>query len=277
MLGFSLSLFVYIFNGQQLLYLSIAFMGMSDRKITICLCSSRSIIDRDKVLDISDKLQKSGYTVILEDDLCEKAISSAGDMKKIASSVVVACYPRAVYSLFDSLGLIPERVADIRNGGKEDILDFFEIPDTSEAKTVFGENYLSHKVANYTDIADSSNISCDAWFPIIDRERCNNCGKCHDFCLFGVYSKESRKIVVKNPRNCKNNCPACARVCPQRAVIFPKYEKSPINGGLADEEHALSIDTKALYADALRTKLAERRAGVSLLKKNKVIPEDKLK
>ena len=80
--------------------------------------------------------------------------------------------------------------------------------------------------------------------------------------------KEERTIIVKNPRNCKNNCPACARVCPQKAIIFPKYEKSPINGGLADEEFALSIDTKALYADALRTKLIERRrAGMSLLKK----------
>ena len=252
---------------------------MSDRRITICLCSSRSIIDRNKVSGISDRLRKSGYTVAFEADLCEKAISSADDMEKIASSVVMACYPRAIYSLFENRGVVPKQVVDIRNRGKEEVLEFFEndetievseIENTTGLKIALEKDSLSHEVENGNDAvnADSANAAgCDAWYPVIDRERCNNCGKCHDFCLFGVYSREDRKIVVKYPRNCKNNCPACARACPRKAIIFPKYEKSPINGGLEDEEQALSIDTKALYADALRTKLAERRAGISLLKR----------
>ena len=238
---------------------------MSSKIITICLCSSRSIIDRSKVLGISDSLRKVGYTVVFEPDLCEKAISSVEDMEKIASSVVMACYPRAVSALFKNIGLNPEGIIDIRNGRENDILESIGVVDDSNSVKM-SELSKSLEDATLTE-AFQPKTGCDAWFPVIDREKCNNCGKCHDFCLFGVYSREARKILVKNPLNCKNNCPACARVCPQKAIIFPKYEKSPINGGLEDEEFALSIDTKTLYADALRAKLSERRAGVSLLKR----------
>ena len=106
----------------------------------------------------------------------------------------------------------------------------------------------------------------DAWFPTIDKSRCIECGKCHDFCLFGVYTLEEKKVVVKAPQNCKNNCPACARNCPTQAIIFPKYAQAPINGGEQAEEKAISIDTATLYNTALRERLAARRASVSLLK-----------
>ena len=248
---------------------------MSDSKITICLCSSRSIIDRDMVSGISDRLRKEGYTVVFEPDLCEKVISSGKDMEKIASTVVMACYPRAVSALFGSIGLCPNRIVDIRNGSEKDISESFGLTEsidvsyTPDVLEKTDNDEISDIPENTKDLLNvlPTKVGFDAWFPVIDRERCNNCGKCHDFCLFGVYAKEERTIVVKKPQNCKNNCPACARVCPQKAIIFPKYEKSPINGGLADEEFALSIDTKALYSDALRTKLTERRrAGMSLLK-----------
>ena len=32
------------------------------------------------------------------------------------------------------------------------------------------------------------------------------------------------------------NCPACARVCPYGAIIFPKYGESPINGDEISEQ-----------------------------------------
>jgi len=68
-------------------------------------------------------------------------------------------------------------------------------------------------------------------FLMIDYERCANCKQCLNFCLFGVYGlSEQGKVEVQNPSNCKTNCPACARVCPQTAIIFPKYTDSPING-----------------------------------------------
>ena len=69
------------------------------------------------------------------------------------------------------------------------------------------------------------------WFPVIDYDRCTNCKQCLSFCPFGVYSlDEDDNVAVTEPENCKNNCPACARVCPSLAIMFPKFGDRPING-----------------------------------------------
>jgi NAD-dependent dihydropyrimidine dehydrogenase PreA subunit len=66
---------------------------------------------------------------------------------------------------------------------------------------------------------------------VIDYDRCRNCKQCLNFCLFGVYQlSEEGKVEVRKPAGCKTNCPACARMCPQKAIIFPKYAEAPING-----------------------------------------------
>jgi hypothetical protein len=62
---------------------------MDNNKITICLCSSRQIIDKEKVSEVSAVLRKTGYIVQTEADLCEKAISSSLEMKEIASATVM--------------------------------------------------------------------------------------------------------------------------------------------------------------------------------------------
>ena len=75
------------------------------------------------------------------------------------------------------------------------------------------------------------------WFPVVDYDRCTGCMQCLSFCLFGVYDRgsdeEGRRVIVGRPANCKTNCPACARVCPAGAIIFPKYTDAPINGAEA--------------------------------------------
>ena len=65
----------------------------------------------------------------------------------------------------------------------------------------------------------------ERWYPVIDYERCTSCQQCLEFCLFGVYEPAAGRIVVKNPEKCKPGCPACARVCAQKAVMFPHYEQ----------------------------------------------------
>ncbi len=89
------------------------------------------------------------------------------------------------------------------------------------------------------------------WFPVIDYDRCTNCMQCLSFCLFGVYGVDGeQKIQVQNNDNCKTNCPACSRVCPEAAIMFPKYKAGPINGDLVSasdlQREKMKVDISAL-------------------------------
>jgi Pyruvate/2-oxoacid:ferredoxin oxidoreductase delta subunit len=106
------------------------------------------------------------------------------------------------------------------------------------------------------------------WFPVIDFGRCTNCMQCLTFCLFDVYGvSASKQITVQNPANCKTDCPACSRVCPEVAILFPKYRMGPINGDEVRSEdihrEKMKVDISALlggdiYA-ALRTRSQESK------------------
>ena len=101
------------------------------------------------------------------------------------------------------------------------------------------------------------------WFPVIDVDRCTNCLQCLNFCLFGVYDKSTDgKLVVANPAGCKTNCPACSRVCPEVAIMFPKYRHGPINGEDVkpedlEREH-MKVDVSALLGGDIYKLLRER-------------------
>jgi NAD-dependent dihydropyrimidine dehydrogenase PreA subunit len=101
------------------------------------------------------------------------------------------------------------------------------------------------------------------WYPVIDYSRCTNCLECLDFCLFGVYGVDSlERILVENQDQCKKGCPACSRVCPQQAIIFPEYKSPAIAGAETGAVGGLKIDLSRLFggdiADALGTAVAER-------------------
>ena len=110
------------------------------------------------------------------------------------------------------------------------------------------------------------------WFPVIDYDRCTNCMQCLSFCLFGVYgADEEKRIQVQNQDNCKTNCPACSRVCPEAAIMFPKYKAGPINGDVVSDSdlnrEKMKIDISALlggdvYA-MLRTRSERARSRFS--------------
>ena len=102
------------------------------------------------------------------------------------------------------------------------------------------------------------------WFPVIDYERCTNCMQCLTFCLFDVYSVDGEhKIKVQNESNCKTNCPACSRVCPEVAIMFPKYTKAPINGAVVRKEdiqsEAMKVDISALLGGDVYASLRQRQ------------------
>ncbi|MDB6137700.1 MAG: ferredoxin family protein [Verrucomicrobiaceae bacterium] len=104
------------------------------------------------------------------------------------------------------------------------------------------------------------------WFPVIDYSRCTNCMQCLSFCLFDVYgvSKES-KIQVQNNDNCKTNCPACSRVCPEVAIMFPKYQQGPINGDVINEadlgREKMKVDISSLLGGDIYAALKNRSAA----------------
>ncbi len=85
------------------------------------------------------------------------------------------------------------------------------------------------------------------WYPVIDFSRCTNCMECIDFCLFGVYGIDSLEtIVVEQADNCRKGCPACSRVCPQNAIIFPQH-KTPAIAGAPVDSGGLKIDLSKLF------------------------------
>lgn len=101
------------------------------------------------------------------------------------------------------------------------------------------------------------------WFPVIDYDRCTNCMQCLSFCLFGVYGVDpQQRIQVQNNEQCKTNCPACSRVCPEAAIMFPKYKAGPINGDLVSDadlqREKMKIDISALLGGDVYSMLRER-------------------
>jgi NAD-dependent dihydropyrimidine dehydrogenase PreA subunit len=101
------------------------------------------------------------------------------------------------------------------------------------------------------------------WFPVIDYSRCTNCMQCLTFCLFDVYGvSKDRQIRVANPSNCKTDCPACSRVCPEVAILFPKYKAGPINGAEVRQEDVsrekMKVDISALLGGDIYAALRQR-------------------
>jgi Pyruvate/2-oxoacid:ferredoxin oxidoreductase delta subunit len=101
------------------------------------------------------------------------------------------------------------------------------------------------------------------WFPVIDYDRCTNCMQCLSFCLFDVYGVSPEgKIQVQNNDNCKTNCPACSRVCPEVAIMFPKYSHGPINGDVVQSEDVrrekMKVDITSLLGGDIYSRLRDR-------------------
>ncbi|HKI36260.1 MAG TPA: ferredoxin family protein [Gemmataceae bacterium] len=99
------------------------------------------------------------------------------------------------------------------------------------------------------------------WYPVIDYSRCTNCMECIDFCLFGVYGVDQLdRLFVENQDSCKKGCPACSRVCPEQAIMFPDHKTPAIAGAPGGAVSGLKIDLTRLFGggDAIAIAAAER-------------------
>ena len=114
-------------------------------------------------------------------------------------------------------------------------------------------------------VADVVRIEEDGgrrWYPVIDFSRCTNCMECIDFCLFGVYGVDGAEtILVEQPDNCRKGCPACSRVCPENAIIFPQH-KTPAIAGSPVTVGGLKIDLSRLFGSPDNDKSAVEIAAL---------------
>ena len=100
------------------------------------------------------------------------------------------------------------------------------------------------------------------WYTVIDYSRCKNCMECIDFCLFGVYGVDRiDTILVEQPDNCRKGCPACSRVCPENAIMFPQH-KTPAIAGSAEVGASLKIDLSQLFGAPADGKSAAEIAAI---------------
>ena len=143
--------------------------------------------------------------------------------------------------------------------------------DAEGRVTVRFQNLADTDAASIADLVETERTERGAakhgewrpWFPVIDYDRCTNCMQCLSFCLFGVYGvDEQNKIQAQNHDNCKTNCPACSRVCPEAAIMFPKYKSGPINGDVVSAEdldrEKMKIDISALLGGDVYSMLRQR-------------------
>jgi len=255
------------------------------KKIVFCNCGGKNV-EAERMQSLDNLVHNTDAEVIAVSDLCGLSVSDKDTLGQIFSPtdeiLLLACYPRTINYILQNSDVDPAnikyRLLNIRELNDEQI--FHEIESFSEEHT--GEHA-------YTAV--KSDEEWPAWYPIIDEERCTSCGQCANFCLFGVYEIKDDKVHVVHPHGCKNNCPACARICPQTAIIFPKYQQGGAIGGsdlideLAEQQRQLQDVSAILGSDiykALEVRKLKRQSMINneamkkaLIEREKALSERK--
>lgn len=227
----------------------------------LCRCAGAGIIQETVWRQTLEGLTAVGLDVLAADDLCGMAARlDPVLMDFLASSprVVAACHSRAVQGLLRFAGQDPISqdlaILDMRSAsvpGVSPVLPSGEHPVEGRGSVTF-----QGEPANWIP-----------WYPVIDIERCRNCRQCASFCLFSVYETgEDGRVRVCRPQNCKTNCPACSRICPEYAIMFPKFGESPYNGDIIDPERLAvkpaRVDLSDLQREDVLGALMERRKAM---------------
>ena len=186
-------------------------------------------------------------------DLCKMAVQKKEvlqDWMKEASDVkILACYSRTIKCLFEYAGITLPKDTEFVN---------LRVDDIEKVVSELSKNICDSKKIEKPTFKKAEDWI--PWFPVIDYDRCENCKQCLNFCLFGVYElSKNEQVQVTNPAGCKTNCPACARLCPCKAIIFPKYSDSPINGDEVGESKKADLNPDEIYEILKRRSKTKKR------------------
>ena len=241
------------------------------KRIIFCNCGGDRI-SQERLQDIENNLIDYNAELIKLSDLCGLA---ALDRERLATIfrgaeeyMIIGCHSRSLKLL---LGQANVEV----NNHSFHYANFLESSD----EDLFGKvtEFLINNDQTSTFKEDKTDSSWPSWYPVIDYTRCSACGQCADFCLFGVYEKSEGRVNVIKPAECKNNCPACARICPQAAIIFPKYKQGGAIGGSdsideVSEQKRQAIDINNLPDGDIYSALEQRKH-----KRKSIITEEAMK
>ncbi len=243
-----------------------------EKHIVFCNCQG-SNTDRTKTEKIKQYLQTLPVRVTVLSDFCGLAATKAGSLNGLFSEkeevIILACHRRTMTLLFESISSITG-----------------ELPAPAyinhiNSETEYIENEINKFLSSYSGRQTTTEISEDSgwpsWYPVIDYNRCTACGQCADFCLFEVYEKTPGRVNVINPHGCKNQCPACARICPATAIIFPKYKNGGAIGGSDNIDEQSENDRRAkdvenILGNDIYTTLRNRE-----IKRRSIIKEEAMK
>jgi Pyruvate/2-oxoacid:ferredoxin oxidoreductase delta subunit len=210
--------------------------------ILYCHCAFTDLVPRQAREAVLRGLAEAGLEFEAVADLCELAARrdpALGRLVGRGGLRIIACRPRAVRWMMKWAGApLPgagAEVLDLRADSPEAILRAVLAGRREAAR---GPRRAPSVEALLADLeaAPEREGAWVPWFPVIDYGRCKACKQCLNFCLFGTYSlDEGGQVRVTSPEKCKTNCPACARVCPELAIVFPKHAGGPIDGSEVTE------------------------------------------
>jgi len=227
--------------------------------VVFCRCAYFDVIPNALKEEVFASLGQEGIEVEAVADLCGMAAKHDERLQhwvQADSLSIVACYPRAVRWLFEAAGT-PLDVQKVR---------FFNMRTQSPDEILAALLEDGVPKGPCATALPGKEEGWVPWFPVIDYDRCKNCKQCMNFCLFGVYGLSSEgQVEVQNPSGCKTNCPACARMCPAQAIIFPKYADAPINGDEVTESSEVPAkpapDLRAMLQGNVYDRIRQRQPG----------------
>lgn len=242
------------------------------KHIILCKCGGDRI-DNGFISGLCGFVKSQPVRVTILSDLCGLGVTKKEQVATLVNDdsdlLVVGCHKRTMDLLFSKISGKNSNLYEYQH------LNMLELPEDKIVESIIYFCSGNEGNASFTEIEEES--GWPSWYPIVDYARCTACMQCADFCLFGVYTKSGDRVEVINPQGCKNNCPACARICPATAIIFPKYRNGGAVGGsdLVDEnaeQQRQAMDINEFLGSDIYSALEKRK-----IKRQSIIRNEAMK